>query len=151
MTNIRTRDNKQREIEEARELERAIADRDKIRMKQIDSAFMFPRPQRWLKIVEIFVRERPELKRVMRDNALLARQLREEAGIWNEKIKMKDNPEMRLGLVMPPAILTILETCDPEFKEAMSSDGRNTKQQKQMFKMLTKAFPEFVVPSELKS
>lgn len=150
MTDIRNKDAKQREIAEARELQQIIQDRDKERMKQIDSAFMFPRPQRWVKIVEIFMRETPGLREAMRDNALLARQQREEAGIWNEKIRTKDNPDMRLGMVMPPAVLNILETCDPEFKEVMAS-SENPKAQKKMFRMLTKAFPQFVVPQDLKS
>lgn len=150
MTDIRTKDAKQKELAEARELQQILADRDKERMKMIDNAFMFPRPQRWVKIVEIFARETPGLREAMRDNAALARQQREDAGVWNDKIKMKDNPDMRLGMVMPPAVLTILETCDPEFKEVMAS-SENPKSQKKMFRMLTKAFPQFVVPSDLKS
>lgn len=149
MTDIRNKDTQRKEIQEARELKAYMDERDKERMKLINNAFMFPRPQRWVKIVDIFVHETPGLKEAMRDNALLARQQREDAGVWNEKVTMKGG-EMRLGMVMPPAVLTILETCDPEFKEVMASN-ENPKAQKKMFRLLTKAFPQFVVPSDLKS
>lgn len=136
--------------EDAKELADYIKQRDASRMKRINHAFALPRIEKWKAVIKLFVEENPELELTIKEVKQTVKEQREQAGIFNKKA-MSGN-DMQLGLLLPAPFLTILETCDPEFKEIMSDDtkGRedNRAKQRQMMKLLKKAFPEYVVPQD---
>lgn len=115
--------------------------------RRIDDAFLLPRVKKWQAVIRIYCEEVPGLAEVARAHRKLAKQRREEAGIFNPKVVMKGG-EMRLGLTLPAAFLDILNTCDPEFAEIMASND-NPAGQKKMYHQLVKAFREYAVPSDL--
>lgn len=114
-------------------------------LKDIDDAFLLPRKEKWRKIIDLFIANRPDLKAQI---ALVIKEIKEEratSGAWNKYAESADKT-MRLGLKMPQFYWEILSTCDPEFAERMSGSGGTTAEQKKMYKELCQAFPEFQVP-----
>lgn len=132
---------------EHKEMSAYLRQRDNDRMKRINYAFTLPRTQKWKAVIDIYLDETPGLREVRDGNIKLAREAREKLGIFNKKAMTGD---MQMGMIMPPAYWTIIETCDPEFRDIMSDDtkGRTDNRQAQikMFKLLMKTFPAFAVP-----
>lgn len=133
---------------DVKELAEYMRQRNQSRMKRINHAFSLPRIEKWKAVIKIFVEENPELETTIKEVKKSVKEQREDMGVFNKKAMSGD--DMQLGLLMPAPFWTILETCDPEFKEIMSDDtkGRedNRAKQRQMMKLLKKAFPEYTVP-----
>lgn len=114
-------------------------------MKSIDRAFEIQdRAKRWKSVIAIYLEQVPGLAEVRDGNILLAKQKREQAGLHNRRMKASET--MTMGLVMPPAYLNIIATCDPDFDEVMNDSNASREAQKKVMKLLHRAFPEFSVP-----
>lgn len=115
--------------------------------RRIDDAFLLPRVDKWKAIIKLYCEEVPGLAEQARLHRQVAKQRREEAGIWNQRAVMKGG-DMRLGLVLPAPFLDILNACDPEFADAMA-DNAAPAEQKKMYRLLVKAFRQYAVPQDL--